>query len=591
MNPNTMLELFEQGVNLYSNPKLLNYKGIDKQWHSLSSEETLERIRKIALGFSSLGIQKGDRVCILSEGRPEWNLCDLALLTIGGILVPLHTTQPPYQIEFILADSDPEYIIISNRSLFDRISSLLEKAGLQEKVIVFENLPPIPHSKTLDEVEEAGMKKEKRNPDLYQELRSRVKAEDLATIIYTYSDSGAPRGVMLTHKNLISNVLSCSRQFSIKSGEDAALSYLPLSHVFERTIFFVYLYHQIEIYYVESLEKLLQNLKEVKPTLMTTVPRLLEKTEEGILKKAQKLPFLGKIFAEKLLSAAKQYDPEKPSTFKQKLTRSFSNLILFQKLRRSFGGRLKVMISGGAKLKPELARLFLAAGILVLQGYGLTETSPVIAVNLPQKNRIGSVGAPIPEVLVKIAEDQEILVQGPNVMKGYFKNEEGTKKALEGGWFHTGDTGHLDSDGFLFITGRKKNLMKNSGGKYIAPLMIEKILKSSEYISGALTVGEGRKFVSALIFPNIQALKKLPELNHSNAENDADFLRRPEIQNFYDQLIQKMNHQLSKWEAIKKFYLIPDPAPFNSEMENLSMHSKRKQLEEKYRSVIESFYE
>jgi long-chain acyl-CoA synthetase len=591
MNPNTLLELFEQGVELHTNPKLLNYKGVDKKWHSISSEETQKKVRHIALGLSSLGIQKGDRVCILSEGRPEWTLCDLALLTLGGILVPLHVTQPPYQIEYILSDCDPEYIILSNRSLYDRVSPLLQKTDIKEKVIVFDSLPPIPHSKTLDEVEDAGIKKEKKNPELYQELRSRVKSEDLATIIYTYSDSGTPRGAMLTHKNLVSNTLSCSDLFLIKKGEDTALSYLPLSHVFERTIFFVYLYHQIQIYYAESLEKLLQNFKEIKPTLMTTVPRLLEKTEEGILKAAQKLPFLGKMLAQKMISYAEKFDPEISSSLTQKLKYKFSDLILFRNLRRSFGGRLKAVISGGAKLRPELARLFLASGILVLQGYGLTETSPVITVNLPQKNRIGSVGLPVPGVSVKIAEDGEILVQGPNVMKGYYKNEEATKTALDGGWFHTGDTGHLDPDGFLFITGRKKSLMKNSGGKYIAPLMIEKILKSNEYIKDAVVFGEGKKFVSALIFPNLLTLKNAPPLKSLAAENDAEFLKHPETQNFYDKIIQETNHRLSKWEAVKKFSLISEPLPTDQTVETLTPNEKRKKMEEKYRALIESFYD
>ncbi|CUS80145.1 AMP-dependent synthetase/ligase [Candidatus Kryptobacter tengchongensis] len=582
-----LAELFEFGVKTYRNPKLLNYKS-QGVWKSISADEAFNRVKNIALGLYSLGIRFGDKIALLSESRPEWTLTDLGIISIGAIDVPIYTTQSLPQVEFILTNSESKMIFISTKQLYERVLPVIEKVGLVDKVITFEKSAD--NLMTLEELEEKGKELDKNNPNLYDELKSKVKPDDLATIIYTSGTTGEPKGVMLTHSNLISNATTCASLFTWDAEKEIALTYLPLSHIFERMIIYLYLYIGIQIWYAESIDKLADNLLEVRPTVMTTVPRFLEKAEERMIAQVQKMsPLKRKIF-NWALNIAKQYDPEKRFPLSYKIKHKLVDILVYKKIRQRFGGRFRFIVSGGAALRPDLARIFTAAGIPVLQGYGLTETSPVISVNRLERNRIGSVGPVIPGVAVKIAEDGEILVDGPNVMKGYYKNEEATLKAFEHTWFKTGDIGYLDKDGFLFITDRKKDLIKTSGGKFIAPQVIENLLSSNVYIDKAIVIGEGRKFASALIFPNFETLKQFAHENNITYSNNAELVNHPKVQELYQKIVDQVNQHLAQWETIKKFAVIDGVLTIEDDYLTPTLKVKRRNVEARYKDLIDSFY-
>lgn len=585
-----LVELFEFGVKTYRNPKLLNYKSTEGVWKSLSADEVARRVKNIALGLYSLGIRFGDKVALLSESRPEWTMTDLGILSLGAIDVPIYTTQSLPQVEFIITNSESKLIFISTKQLYERILPVLEKLGFTDKVITFEKEPPAPGVMTLEQLESIGEKLNNENPSLYDDLKSKVKPDDLATIIYTSGTTGEPKGVMLTHSNLISNATTCASLFSWNADKEVALTYLPLSHIFERMIIYLYLYIGIQIWYAESIDKLADNLIEVKPTVMTTVPRFLEKAEERMLAQVQKMSPLKRKLFNWAMDIARQFDPEKKFPLSYRIKHKIADILVYKKLRERFGGRFRFIVSGGAALRPDLARIFTAAGIPVLQGYGLTETSPVIAVNRLERNRIGSVGPVIPGVAVKIAEDGEILVDGPNVMKGYYKNEEATQRAFYCTWFKTGDIGYIDKDGFLFITDRKKDLIKTSGGKFIAPQLIENLLSSSVYVDKAVVIGEGRKFASALIFPNFEALKQFAQENNITYSNNSELLNHPKVQELYQKIVDEVNSKLAHWETIKKFAVIDGVLTIDEDYLTPTLKVKRRNVEARYRDLIESFY-
>ncbi|MFN3134350.1 MAG: AMP-dependent synthetase/ligase [Candidatus Kryptonium sp.] len=583
-----LAELFEFGVKTYQNPKLLNYKSPEGIWKSISADEALSRVKNIALGLYQIGIRHGDKVALLSESRPEWTLTDLGIISLGAIDVPIYTTQALPQVEFILKNSESKLIFISTRQLYERVLPVLQNVGLADKVITFEKVSN--DIMTLEQLEEKGEKVNKENPELYDQLKSKVNPDDLATIIYTSGTTGDPKGVMLTHSNLVSNAVTCASLFTWNATKEVALTYLPLSHIFERMIIYLYLYIGIQIWYAESIDKLADNLLEVRPTVMTTVPRFLEKAEERMLAQVQKMSPLKRKLFNWAMNIARQYDPEKEFPISYRIKHKIADILVYKKLRQRFGGRFRFIVSGGAALRPDLARIFTAAGIPVLQGYGLTETSPVISVNRLERNRIGSVGPVIPGVAVKIAEDGEILVDGPNVMKGYYKNEAETIKSFEGSWFKTGDIGYLDKDGFLFITDRKKDLIKTSGGKFIAPQVIENLLSANVYVDKAVIMGEGRKFASALIFPNFEALKQFAQENNIAYSNNTELVNHPKVQELYQKIIDDVNQHLAQWETIKKFAVIDGVLTIDEDYLTPTLKVKRRNVEARYRDLIESFY-
>ncbi|CUS83504.1 long-chain acyl-CoA synthetase [Candidatus Kryptonium thompsonii] len=587
-NFQNLAELFEFGVKTYRNPKLLNYKSSEGVWKSISADEALNRVKNIALGLYQIGIGHGDKVALLSESRPEWTLTDLGIISLGAIDVPIYTTQALPQVEFILKNSESKLIFISTKQLYERVLPALRNVGLADKVITFEKVSD--DIMTLEQLEAKGEKLNKENPELYDQLKSKVNPDDLATIIYTSGTTGDPKGVMLTHSNLISNAVTCASLFTWNATDEVALTYLPLSHIFERMIIYLYLSIGIQIWYAESIDKLADNLLEVRPTVMTTVPRFLEKAEERMLAQVQKMSPLKRKLFNWAMDIARQYDPEKKFPISYRIKHKIADILVYKKLRQRFGGRFRFIVSGGAALRPDLARIFTAAGIPVLQGYGLTETSPVISVNRLERNRIGSVGPVIPGVAVKIAEDGEILVDGPNVMKGYYKNEVETQKAFYHTWFKTGDIGYLDKDGFLFITDRKKDLIKTSGGKFIAPQAIENLLSASVYVDKAVVIGEGRKFASALIFPNFEALKQFAQENNITYSNNSELVNHPKVQELYQKIVDDVNQHLAQWETIKKFAVIDGVLTIDDDYLTPTLKVKRRNVESRYRDLIESFY-
>jgi len=587
--PETIVDLFLSGVHAHPSPKLLNYKAKDGRWVSISSNEAARRVRAIALGLYSLGIHPGDRVALVSENKPEWVLADFGILSMGGIVVPIYTTQSLPQIEFIFSETQPKGILISSRALYDRMLSSLMKLGIEKKIVIFEPNLAASDCISFPYVEEVGEVMNKERPFLYDQLCERIKPDDIATIVYTSSESGQLKGVLLTHHNMVSNILASESLVPFEAARDIALSYLPLSHVFERAMMFRYLHAQVPVYFAENIDRMPDYLMEVRPTVMATVPRFLEKAEERMLARMKKMSFVGNFLVALAMYVARRTDPEKPLSILDRLLSAIAKSIVFPRWRARFGGRFRFMIAGGAKLMPDIQRMFTAVGIPVYQGYGLTETSPIVAVNIPDKNRIGSVGPVLPGVEIKIAEDGEILVKGPNVTQGYYKNKEATLRAFVDGWFKTGDMGYLDPDQFLFVTDRKKDLFKTSGGKFIAPQAIENLLRASPYVRLAAVVGDGRKFASALILPNFQLLHEYAANNQIQTKSDEELVKHPTVRKFYEKIVHDTNKHLAHWETIKKFSLIADSSLMKEIPENTTK-AFRKTIEQKYRKVIDAFY-
>lgn len=586
----TLVDLFFHGVESYNNPKLLNYKTGESPWISITSVQAAYTVRHLALGFHQLGIQAGDRVAILSENRPDWILTDLALLSLGAVTVPIYTTQSLPQIEFILSFSDLKALLISSGHFYDRILPLIDKLKFGSKIITFDKIQfsrDIPH---LKEIEAAGKSLDKENPDLYDSFRFKLEPAQPATIIYTATETGEAKGAMLTHGNIASNVLASAKLFDFNRKSDVALSYLPLSHIFERATLYHYLYRQIAVYFVESIERMPDYLLDVRPTLITTVPRFLEKAYERLLSRRERMGRITRKILDWALGLAKAYDPEKKISWRKKLSYELADWLVYTRWRARFGGRFRFMICGGSKLRPEIAKIYTAAGIPLLQGYGLTETSPVIAVNQLRKNRIGSVGQVVPGVKVRIAADGEILVSGPNVTQGYFQNDDATRAVFEGEWFKTGDLGYLDSEGYLYVTERKKDLIKTSGGKFIAPQAIERLFSLSPYVADAVVIGDERKFATALLFPNLNRVKEYAKKEKVHARTDQELLAHPSIQKLFETLVHDVNKHLAHWETIKKFAVIPELVTLPSESTAGTPKAKRKTLQEKYRLIVEALY-
>jgi len=586
---NTLVDLFFQGVNSYNNPKLLNYKAGESAWMSTSSAQAADKVRHLALGFHQYGIQPGDRIALLSENRPEWILSDLALLSLGAVTVPIYTTQSLPQIEFILSFSDLKAVLISSGHFYERILPLLKQLNFASKVITFDKIQFSHDIPPLKEIEANGKNVEKENPNLYESLRAKISPDQLATIIYTSSETGEAKGVMLSHGNIASNVLASAKLFDFNRKNDVALSYLPLSHIFERATLYHYLYRQIAVYFVESIERMPDYLMDVRPTLITTVPRFLEKAYERLLSRRERMGRVTRKIFDWGLALAKGYQENRKFSPWKKFSYLLADQLVYARWRARFGGRFRFMICGGAKLRPEIAKIYTAAGIPLLQGYGLTETSPVIAVNALRKNRIGSVGQVLGGVKVKIAADGEILVSGPNVTRGYYKNEAATKAVFEGEWFKTGDLGYLDSDGYLYVTERKKDLIKTSGGKFIAPQAIERLFKLSPYVADVVVIGDERKFATALIFPDFDQLKSYAKKEKIHVK-DEQLLNHASVKMLYEKIVHDVNKQLAHWETIKKYSVIPEVVTLPSTSEAISPKVKRKTLQEKYRAIVEALY-
>ncbi len=567
----------------------------------LSSKEVFERIRDLSLGFRVLGASRGDRVAIVAESRPEWLLCDLAILTAGAVTVPIYPTLSSGQARYILEDAGARLAIVSTRLQLEKIQEVRHLLPALEAVIVMDPpagtpLPGSPSVLSLEEVERRGharMTGEWGAGRIFRDDARAISAGDLATIIYTSGTTGEPKGVMLTHANLVSNMRAASEALDI-SHEDVALSFLPLSHAFERMVSYVYLFSGVTIVFAESFDTIARDMGQVRPTVLTGVPRVYEKLHARVLEGAQaaggakammfRLALTAGLARAKAVLRGKHPDPV------TSLASGLGDRLVFSAIRQKLGGRLRFVASGSAPLGAEVMEFFYAIGIPIIEGYGLTETAPILTFNPLNAPRVGTVGRPIKGVELRIAEDGEILARGPNIMKGYFNKPEATAAALEGGWFHTGDIGHIDPEGYLAITDRKKDLLVTSGGKKIAPQPIETILKRSPIVAEAVLLGDRRKYAAALIVPEFKALeRRLKDLGRPPAPRE-ELIARSDVIALYQEIIDALNRELSQYERIKRIALLPREFSVDSGELTPTLKVKRKVIEERWGKQIESLY-
>lgn len=592
--PTTLAELFERAAKEFSLSDALNYKA-DGAWKQISSRQIVERAENIALGLYELGLRKGDRAAILAPNSPEWTLADAGCQFAGVIDVPIYTTLTPDAVRYIVDDSASRVLFVNNKETFDRVQPILQGSGSLDKFVLFDAMGIDNGNVTsLNELETKGAELKRQNPDLIDELKTAVRTDDIATLIYTSGTTGEPKGVMLTHLNLISNVLDASEKYAF-SGVDISLSVLPLSHVFERTGMYVYIRYGMRVHYAESIEKVPENLKEVRPTIFIGVPRIFEKVFERARLAASQAGRVNEMIFDWAIDVAKEYARASASGEAVPISltakHSVADKIVYAKLRDFFGGRLRFCITGGAALPDEIFLIFTGAGISIMQGYGLTETSPVISSNNPSAVKVGTVGRPIRHVSVRIANDGEIEVKGPGVMQGYYHKEDATKRVFtDDGWFRTGDIGHLDDEGFLVITDRKKELFKTSGGKYIAPSPIEQMLRASRFISQAVLVGNERKFPAALIVPNFEMLESYAKLKDLDIRTHKEFCSNERILDLFTRQIDAMTPGLAQFEKIKKFALLEHELTVENGELTPTLKVKRRVIDEKYRDLIDELY-
>ncbi len=595
--PTTIVSLLDAVVSC-AQPDLFNYKK-DDAWHSLSAADLAAQVRATTIGLYSLGVRPGDHVGLLSENRVEWTIADLGVLNGAAADVPIYATQAPKQVSYILNDAHVAVLFISSAQQWARVKEALAEVASLTKIIAFD------HFETDDarvvyfaDLQAYGRQLDRLQPDLYERLRGAVTPESLATLIYTSGTTGEPKGVILTHGNVMSNVRSVAQAMNIQAG-DVALSFLPFSHIFERVTIYLDLFLGVKIYLAESIDTIAQNLVEVRPHFLTSVPRLYEKIYAKTLEKAEAGGAVKARIANWAIDVAKEWavleNSGQPIPLLLQVKRAFAMKLVFSKWHAAFGGRIKNLASGGAALPLELAQVFYGAGLQIFQGYGLTESSPVIAMNTATAHRLGSCGKALPGVTIKIAEDGEILASGSNIMQGYFNKSEATAETLsqdENGnrWLHTGDIGHLDADGFLYITDRKKDLIKTSGGKYIAPQPIENALKQSRFINQAVVIGEHRKFPSALIVPHFEALKSYAQLKAIAYQDSNELLRHPQIIDLLERQIDKLTPDLGHFEKLKGVVLLDRELTIESGELTPTLKVKRRVVMEKFKAQIDAMY-
>ena len=592
--PTTLVEVFEHFARDHKRSDTLNYKH-DGQWVSISADEVLTRAREIAAGLTTLGINRGDRLAILSESSPQWTLIDAGSLFAGIIDVPIYPTLMPPQVRYILKDSGARVLAISNHEKFLQVKEVLRECDQLEHIIFLDDaVADETAGLTLKQLQERGRERLKQAPELVSEFSSQAHPGDLATILYTSGTTGEPKGVMLTHSNLVSNLIDSSGHLSFGK-DDIVLSVLPLSHIFERQAMYMYLYQGMVVYYAESLDTIGPNLREVRPTILVGVPRIFEKIYARI---KERVAEKGKANMAMLLWAvavAKEYAhcqvEKKPVGAWLKIKHRVATNLVFSKWRAAFGGRIRLLVSGGAALSEELGYIYLGAGIPIIQGYGLTETSPVITTGILDDNRVGTVGKPIEHVEVRIAPDGEIETRGPNVMRGYYNKPVETRAVFtDDGWFRTGDIGKIDADGFLSITDRKKELFKTSGGKYIAPQPLEQLIKGSRFVNQVVLIGNGRKFPAALIVPNWEQIESYARLKGFKETSRAEYCHNPRIIDLFERQIAELTPDLAQYEKVKKVALLENELTIDGGELTPTLKVKRRVIDEKYRPVIDELY-
>lgn len=562
------------------------------QWKKYSTAAVKETVDRLSAGLLSLGISYNDmtaegrdKIAILCKNRPEWVMLDLAVQQIGAILTPIYPTINVNELEFVLNDAQVKLVFVNDEELFLKVLSLKEKVHSLKDIYTFEHVPNAKHWKEVTAL---------ATPELIAQIKpvaDKINYEDLATIIYTSGTTGTPKGVMLSHRNILSNVMASMPCFP--PGEEMrSLSFLPLNHIFERMVTYLYLFRGTSIYYAESLETIGENLKEVQPHMFTTVPRLLEKVYDKIMQKGNELTGTKKKLFFWAHSLAEKFEINKDLGSWYNFKLALANKLIFSKWREGLGNEIKCIVTGGAACQVRLIRIFTAAKITIMEGYGLTETSPVVAVNRYEESgrAFGTVGPLINDVEVKIAEDGEILCKGPNIMMGYYKRPDLTDEVIHDGWFSTGDIGTLTENNFLKITDRKKELFKTSGGKYVAPLPIENKLKESPFIEQVMLVGADKKFVSALIVPSFPNLFDWCRKNGITVSNHEEVLANPKVLDLFKELVESFNKFFNHVEQVKKFELLPNEWSVDTGEMTPKLSLKRKVVMEKYRDAIERIY-
>jgi long-chain acyl-CoA synthetase len=577
---------------------LLNYKR-DGAWHPIPAAEVDAEVRAAAMGLYALGVRAGDRIALLSENRPAWTIADLATLNCGAADVPIYATQAPKQVGYILNDAGVEVMFISHRAQYDRVREALDSAAQLRTIIAFDFWESDDQRlMSLDELRARGREADAAEPKLYDTLRGAVTAETLATLIYTSGTTGEPKGVCLTHGNIVSNVVASSAALTLDTSS-VVLSFLPLSHIYERSGFYLYLYRGATIFYSEGIDQVAENMREVRPHYLMSVPRLFEKIYAKALERAEASGKISAAVAHWAFEVAEKW-AEAKSRGKEvgpwlAAKHALAMKLVFSKWRAAMGGRIQYLVSGGAPLSTELARIFYGAGMPILQGYGLTESAPVITANTPQANRLGSAGRPLQGVSVRIAPDGEVLASGPNIMRGYFHKPAETAAALikdDAGrvWLQTGDIGHLDADGFLYITDRKKDLLKTSGGKYIAPQPIEHAIKQSRFVNQAVVIGDERKFPAALIVPKMDAVRSYAELKGIKYKNEAELTRHPQIIDLFERQTARYTADLAQFEKIKAVALLDQDLTIEGGELTPTLKVRRRVVTDKYKDLIDQMY-
>jgi len=587
----TLIRIFYDALETYRKPAMF-MRRTPAGWESIPSDRACADVESFGLALRDLGIQAGDRVAILSESRYEWPLADLAILGLGAVTVPIYPTLTATQVRFILENSEARLAIASTPAQQEKVIAAMSAQPRLERMIAIEPAQKAdPRVVDFATLLEGGRAARVREPHAFPDAAAKIVPSDLATIIYTSGTTGEPKGAMLTHGNIASNVESCLQVVDLNPA-DTMLSFLPLCHIFERMGgLYAMLARGVTIAYAENFERVAANAVEVRPTVLTGVPRFYEKVHSRVMDAAARMPrFRRRIFDWGIAKGVEKARAHFKGRERDSLAMRLADRLVWSKLRDRLGGRVRFCISGGAPLAPQVMEFFFAIGVPVLEGYGLTETSPVICLNVPGEEKPGTVGPPVPGVEVRIGEDGEILTRGPHVMKGYFKNEEATRLALRDGWFHTGDIGRIDPDGNLVITDRLKDLLVTAGGKKVAPQPIEALLKKSRWVSEAVLLGDRKPYVVCLIAPNFAQLEAEAESHGWRSSSRAELVERAEVQALYRREIETVNRDLAPFEQIKKFAVLENEMSQSTGELTPTLKVRRRVVAEKYASLIEGLY-
>lgn len=581
----TLPRMIRYVLNTYRNSSAFSHRE-GGEWRHISTEAFLEKIRRLSLGLKKLGLKKGDSVGLMAKPSPYWLIIDLAIIIAGGVSVPLFPFVSRKNFEYQVNDSNMKYLFVVGQELWSTYS---EFRHLFQKVITLD-VPEEEKSDLIDmrHVMLMGDKISSEDPALYINMSTEVKENDLATIIYTSGSTGQPKGVELTHKNFVAQIKAGQIRLPLDPRTDRALSCLPLAHIFERSLMYFYISSGVNVFFVDDIRNVAEIAREVKPTVGAMVPRLIEKIYAKMEASIENSPSIKRTLGKWAMRLA---NVSSPSSFERLQTR-FAEKLVYSKLRRALGGNFRAVLLGGASLNPQLCQFFLNIGVPLYQGYGLTETSPVITMNFPGNNKVGTVGLAFPEVDLALTEDGEIITRGPSVMRGYHNNEEATSIAIDAeGWFHTGDKGAIDEEGYLKVTGRVKEIFKTSGGKMVSPVPIEQSLSMSHIVDMAMIIAEGRKFVSALLFPDFEYLHQMKIQHEGTHFTDEEFLDSDVIRNEMAHVLNDVNEKLNRWEKIRQYRFVTSKISVESGELTPTLKMRRNKIESEFRNIIESMYQ